>query len=75
MSYFENRPAVVDVDADVELVATCVASDERGAIVDLTVRERGPAAKVLELQIKAADWRAFARAVAAELRQWEGRDG
>lgn len=73
VSYYENRPAVVDVDSDVELVATCVSSDERGPVVRLTVRERGPTERVLDLEIQAADWQAFARAVAAELRTWAAR--
>lgn len=71
MSYYENRPALVDVDTDVELVGRCVASDERGTVVELTVRERGPSERVLQLTVQASDWRAFARAVAAEVRDWE----
>lgn len=71
MSYYENRPALVDVDADVELVARVSRSDERGTVVQLTVTERAPSSgKPLVIEVQADDWRAFLRAVAAEIRDW-----
>lgn len=75
MSYYETRPALVDVDADTELVARVYASDERGTLVALTASERAPSSTgPVQLSVSAADWRSFARAVAAEVREWEARD-
>lgn len=72
MSYFETRPVVVDVDADVEVQGQVFASDERGTVVRLLVRERLPMGeKPVELHIQAAHWRQFARVIAAQLREVE----
>ena len=72
MSYYENRPTLVDVDADREVEAQVFASDERGTVVRLTLRERAPATeKAVDLYIQAPHWRQFAKAIAAQLREVE----
>lgn len=72
MSYYTERPTVVDVDADRELQADVFSSDERGTVVRLSLRDAtSRKEEVADLELPIVVWQRFARAVAKLIREEE----
>lgn len=62
MSYFENRPALVDVESDSEICVRVGGECDNGSeAVDVRIRVREEQS-VMRVSVEA--WRAFVRAVA-----------
>lgn len=73
MSYYEARPAVVDVDQGTEVEARVRYADELGVLVSLAVTSRS--GEVVDLTMTDSDWRLLAAAVARQVRaEWRYRD-
>jgi len=64
MSYVEERPVIVDVDADLEMEGRARLDDDNGLMVKLVIRTLGykPENRAV-LDLRASDWRAFVRSI------------
>lgn len=67
MSYFETRPALVDIDNDSQLMARVLVRDGFNDEVVLTMTGK---AGQIDLSIHPGQWRKFAQAIAREVASW-----
>lgn len=67
MSYFETRPALVDVDNDSQLTARVLIRD--GFNDEVVLSMSGKAGQI-DLAIHPGQWRRFVQAIAREVASW-----
>jgi hypothetical protein len=62
MSYFEVRPVVTDIDADIEIEASVRDDETFGMVVRLTMQTRDKTDKP-SMTIHVRDWKSLVKAV------------
>jgi hypothetical protein len=68
MTYFEQRPVLIDVDADVEIEADVRDHEEMGLVVRLRIRPIGGGQKIAEVDVPQQAWQDFVQAVRGRIK-------